>query len=321
MEARGLGEGHDAFLSVDFQDASHATVTTRERWSEELYSGSPFAGEPDPVLRSWNKAFGGDLIQPESEISDELRAHLRYPEDLFKVQRNILAQYHVTRPKTFYEGSDQWEVPQDPTNRTQTQPPYRLSVRTPSGGGDEPVFSHTSVYVPKNRQNLAAFISVDADAAAGEYGKIRILRLPGSTQIPGPSQIANQFTEATDDLQLSALMARDDEEAATMVSEMLAELQRPRAASSLERLALAWANRDLKDLEAYGEWCDCLNTPTEREMYARLLDGRNPGLAESIERLHAEDSVFAAVGALHMVGPQGLPSLLNARGFTVTRMF
>ncbi|MDO8905872.1 TraB/GumN family protein [Hydrogenophaga sp.] len=120
--------------------------------------------------------------------------------------------------------------------------------------------------------------------------------------------------------QLSALMARDDSEAATMVSEMLAELQRPRAARSLERLAQAWAIRDLKDLEAYAEWCDCLNTPTEREMYARLLDGRNPGLAESIERLHAEESVFAAVGALHMVGPQGLPSLLKARGFVVTRM-
>lgn len=121
--------------------------------------------------------------------------------------------------------------------------------------------------------------------------------------------------------QLSALMARDDEEAATMVSEMLAELQRPRAARSLERLAQAWANRDLEDLEAYAEWCNCLNTTTEREMYARLLDGRNPGLAESIERLHAEDSVFAAVGALHMVGSQGLPALLKARGFAVTRMF
>jgi uncharacterized protein YbaP (TraB family) len=120
--------------------------------------------------------------------------------------------------------------------------------------------------------------------------------------------------------QLSALMARDDEEAATMVSEMLAELQRPRAARSLERLAQAWANRDLKDLEAYADWCDCLNTPTEREMYARLLDGRNPGLADSLARLHAEESVFAAVGALHMVGPQGLPALLETRGFTVTRM-
>ena len=88
---------------------------------------------------------------------------------------------------------DLWEIPQDPTNRTQTQPPYRLSVNTPSSESDEPVFSHTSVYVPKNRQNLAAFISVDADASQEGYGQIRILRLPGSTQIPGPSQIANQF--------------------------------------------------------------------------------------------------------------------------------
>jgi uncharacterized protein YbaP (TraB family) len=56
-------------------------------------------------------------------------------------------------------------------------------------------------------------------------------------------------------------------------------------------------------------------------MYTRLLDGRNPGLADAIERLHADGSVFAAVGALHIVGPQGLPALLKARGFAVTRMF
>ena len=160
-------------------DAYDGTVTLYE-WDEE-----------DPILKAWSSAFPGAVESKES-IPDDLRAHMRYPEDLFKVQRNMLAQYHVTQPKTFYEGSDQWEVPQDPTTRTQTQPPYRLSVRTPSGG-EEPVFSHTSVYVPKNRQNLAAFISVDADAAVGDYGKIRILRLPGSTQIPGPSQIANQF--------------------------------------------------------------------------------------------------------------------------------
>jgi len=160
-------------------DAYDGTVTLYE-WDEE-----------DPILKAWSSAFPG-VVEPKDSIPDDLQAHMRYPEDLFKVQRNMLAQYHVTQPKTFYEGSDQWEVPQDPTNRTQNQPPYRLSVRTPSGG-DEPVFSHTSVYVPKNRQNLAAFISVDADAAANDYGAIRILRLPGSTQIPGPSQIANQF--------------------------------------------------------------------------------------------------------------------------------
>jgi uncharacterized membrane protein (UPF0182 family) len=161
-------------------DAYDGTVTLYE-WDEE-----------DPILKAWSSAFPG-AVEPKSSIPEDLRAHMRYPEDLFKVQRNMLAQYHVTQPKTFYEGSDQWEVPQDPTNRTQNQPPYRLSVKTPSSESAEPVFSHTSVYVPKNRQNLAAFISVDADASQDGYGQIRILRLPGSTQIPGPSQIANQF--------------------------------------------------------------------------------------------------------------------------------
>lgn len=121
--------------------------------------------------------------------------------------------------------------------------------------------------------------------------------------------------------QLSALLARSHEEAATMVREMLAELQRPLAAHSLERLAHAWAHNDLKDLEQYAEWCDCLNTPTEREAYARLVDGRNPGLADAIERLHTSVSVFAAVGALHLVGEQGLPALLQAKGFKVERVF
>lgn len=121
--------------------------------------------------------------------------------------------------------------------------------------------------------------------------------------------------------QLSALLARDDEEAATMVREALAELQRPQAAHTLERLTRAWVTGDLKDLEAHAEWCDCMNTPTERESYARLVDGRNPGMVKAIERLHANASVFAAVGALHLVGPQGLPALLAARGFKVHRVF
>jgi hypothetical protein len=160
-------------------DAYDGTVTLYE-WDEE-----------DPILKAWSGAFPG-IVEPKDSIPEELRAHMRYPEDLFKVQRNILAEYHVVQPRPFYEGSDRWRVPQDPTQQSQSQPPYRLSVKTPSGGS-EPVFSHTSVYVPENRQNLAAFISVDADAAREDYGQIRILRLPSNTQIPGPGQIANQF--------------------------------------------------------------------------------------------------------------------------------
>ncbi len=145
----------------------------------------------DPILRAWMKAFPG-VVKRRDQIPPALLEHMRYPEDMFKVQRNLLAAYHVTDARTFYDGNDKWEVPQDPESERNLQPPYRLSVRTPSGG-NEPVFSLTSVFVPTKRQNLASFISVDADAAQPDYGTIRILRLPGNTQIPGPSQIANQF--------------------------------------------------------------------------------------------------------------------------------
>ncbi len=159
----------------------------------DAYDGTVtlYEWDRDPILDVWSKAFPG-VVRAKSEISDDLLRHMRYPEDLFKVQRNILATYHVEDAKTFYEGSDRWKVPEDPEDKTQSQPPYRLSVRTPSGG-PEPVFSLTSVFVPQKRQNLASFISVDADAAEPDYGKIRILRLPSNTQVPGPSQIANQF--------------------------------------------------------------------------------------------------------------------------------
>jgi uncharacterized membrane protein (UPF0182 family) len=103
----------------------------------------------------------------------------------------------VLDPKTFYDGSDKWRVPVDPENKTKTQAPYRLSVRMP-GTPPTPVFSLTSVFVPNNRQNLASFISVDADASRSDYGTLRILRLPSNTQIPGPSQIANNFGQDAD---------------------------------------------------------------------------------------------------------------------------
>jgi uncharacterized protein YbaP (TraB family) len=69
------------------------------------------------------------------------------------------------------------------------------------------------------------------------------------------------------------------------------------------------------------EWCDCLNTKIEREMMRRVLDERNPGLAEHIDALHASGKqVFAAVGSLHMFGPVGLPILMEKRGYRVVRV-
>ena len=161
-------------------DAFDGTVTLYE-WDED-----------DPVLASWRAAFPG-TVEDRDEIPDELMAHLRYPEDLFKIQRSLLAAYHVKDTGLFYGGQDRWIVPNDPTVAPQEdfQPPYYQTIQMP--GADRPHFSLTTTYVPQNRQNLAGFMAVNADARSEDYGTIRILRLPGNTQIAGPGQVANDF--------------------------------------------------------------------------------------------------------------------------------
>jgi uncharacterized membrane protein (UPF0182 family) len=149
--------------------------------------------EDDPMLQAWRSAFPG-TVKDKDEIPEDLLQHMRYPEDLFKVQRFQLARYHVTNPNTFYEDTERWEVPVDPSSRSQLQPPYRLSVRP--AGVDESVFSLTSTYVPYEKDNLISFVSVDADASKDSYGTFRILELPSSSRVDGPGQIANEF--ATD---------------------------------------------------------------------------------------------------------------------------
>ena len=87
-------------------------------------------------------------------------------------------------------------MPEDPAGtQSSLQPPYYLSVSTPGEKADQPPeFSLTTVYLPNSRQNLASFVSVNSEATAKDYGKMQILQLPSDTQVPGPSQIANQFS-------------------------------------------------------------------------------------------------------------------------------
>lgn len=143
----------------------------------------------DPVLQTWEKAFPG-VVQPKTAIPTELLAHLRYPQDLYKVQREILARYHVTDPDAWYQTSAQWDVPNDPVKNNSTkEPPFYLSVKWPKDSSA--IFSLTSAYVPKGRANLAAYMAVNADASSPDYGRIRILSMSDTTQIDGPGQSFN----------------------------------------------------------------------------------------------------------------------------------
>ncbi|HOC12482.1 MAG TPA: UPF0182 family protein [Propionicimonas sp.] len=171
-------------------DASNGTV--------DLYAWEA----EDPILQSYMKAFPG-TVKAKADISTDLMAHLRYPEDLFKVQRQLLTRYHMTDPNSWYQQSDLWQVPADPTLTTPGQsaetarsgpaePPYYLSIKWP--GDASPVFSQTGVFVPNGRANLASYISVVAEASSPDYGRMRVLRMSDTHQIAGPSQTLTAMT-------------------------------------------------------------------------------------------------------------------------------
>jgi len=155
--------------------------------------------DQDPVLKAWSKAFGG-TVRPMSEMSGDLMAHVRYPEDLFKVQRTLMAKYHVTDAGAFFGGQDYWTVPEDPTQeeRTVDQPPYYLSIAMP--GQTTPSFSLTTTFKPVgDRPVLAGFMAVDSNAGNEDgkrregYGALRLLELPRDTTVKGPGQVQNDI--------------------------------------------------------------------------------------------------------------------------------
>jgi len=147
----------------------------------------------DPVLQTWSKAFPG-TVKPKSTISKDLLSHIRYPEDIFRVQRDILSSYHVKNATAFYGGQDFWRVPRDPStfgNNASAQPPYYLTLKMP--GEKNAAFSLTTPFVPRGgRENLAAFATVNSDPGP-DYGKIKVLQLQRSTNIAGPSQVSSNF--------------------------------------------------------------------------------------------------------------------------------
>jgi uncharacterized membrane protein (UPF0182 family) len=145
------------------------------------------------------KAFPG-TVQPASEISPGLRDHLRYPEDLFKVQRELLTKYHVDNPGEFYGGVSFWDVPSDPTAEAgagatgagDAQPPYYIVAGAPDGTNqDVPSFQLTSALVFQQRQFLSAYMSVSSDPET--YGEITVLQLPPDTTTLGPQQVQTRF--------------------------------------------------------------------------------------------------------------------------------
>ncbi|MDX1876584.1 UPF0182 family protein [Mycobacterium sp. SMC-18] len=176
-------------------DAYDGTVTLYEQ------------DEHDPVLQAWMKVFP-DTVKPKSAISKELAEHLRYPEDLFKVQRMLLAKYHVNDPVTFFSTSDFWDVPLDPNPTASSfQPPYYIVAKDLATGGDSSSFQLTTAMNRFRRDFLAAYISASSDPAT--YGKITVLTIPG--QVNGPKLAFNAISTDTAVSQDLGVIGRDNQ--------------------------------------------------------------------------------------------------------------
>ncbi|WP_449278636.1 UPF0182 family membrane protein [Leucobacter sp. GX24907] len=162
----------------------------------------------DPILGAWEKVFPGTL-HSVSEMSGDLLSHVRYPADLFKVQRSVLSRYHVTNPGVFYSAEEAWRTPDDPVSSSTTetgqvpaQPPYYLTLS--AGAKAEPNFSIYSTYIPDQRGEgsrdiLTGYLAANSNAGSedgtvsDEYGSLKLLQLPAGDTVPGPGQVQNSY--------------------------------------------------------------------------------------------------------------------------------
>lgn len=121
--------------------------------------------------------------------------------------------------------------------------------------------------------------------------------------------------------QLEALKMESEADERQLIERSVSDLESGKGRDGMLKLLQLWADGDEAALANYPQWCECMDTPAERRFSIRLNDERNPGMADKLAALHAKGTrFFAAVGALHMTGPQTLTTLLQARGFKVERV-
>jgi hypothetical protein len=179
----GLGTAIQARQNINYiRNSVKATVDAYDG-TVTLYEFD----ESDPILKAWNKAFGGNVVKPRAETPPELAVHFRYPEDLFKVQRDLLSRFHVSDPRQFNSGQDFWAVPADPAvggPNPPKQPPYYLLTQFP--GEQTQRFQLTAALTPVGRQNLSALLTGVLDPNGRP--RLEVLELPREGRIPGPGQ-------------------------------------------------------------------------------------------------------------------------------------
>jgi uncharacterized membrane protein (UPF0182 family) len=154
----------------------------------DAYNGTVdfYMSDPeDPIVQSYQKIFP-ELFKPLKQMPEDLRAHIRYPEDLFAIQAQMYATYHMRDPQVFYNKEDLLSIPRQTVSGTEREmAPYYTIMRLPGETKEE--FVLLLPFTPNNRDNMRAWLAARSDPP--HYGKLIALDFPKAKLVYGPKQI------------------------------------------------------------------------------------------------------------------------------------
>jgi uncharacterized membrane protein (UPF0182 family) len=157
--------------------------------------------EDDPVVETYGGIFPA-LFTDGSEMSDDLRAHLRYPEDLFRIQSDMYTRYHMVEPRVFFNNGDPWQIARDPSTTPGEQLPganrpmlpYYLLMTLP--GEDSLSYLLLQPFTAEDRPNMVSFLVAKSDPDS--YGEMIDFALPRDSFVDGPGQIGARINQDPD---------------------------------------------------------------------------------------------------------------------------
>lgn len=145
----------------------------------------------DPVANTYGRIYKG-LLKPVSECDPAIVEHFKYPKDLFKIQSEVYTTYHVSNPKVFYNGEDQWSLAKEKyLAETQTYEPSHVMFTLP--GEKQAEFALIQPFTPREKANMSALLVARNDGK--EYGKLYVFQLPKDKTVDGPMMIESKIDQ------------------------------------------------------------------------------------------------------------------------------
>ncbi len=162
----------------------------------DAYDGTieAYLSDPtDPMINTLSQIYPG-MLRPMERMPADLRAHMRYPEDLFRAQTALYATFHMTDPETFYHREDQWQIPAAQQSSVTSGYARHIVMRLP--GEERAEYLMMRPFTPRQKDNLAAWMVARNDGE--HYGKLVAYRFPRQSLVFGPTQVANRINQDTE---------------------------------------------------------------------------------------------------------------------------